>query len=155
MKRIRAVGIVIKDNRVLLIERKNELEYFVFPGGGVEKEETVEQAVIRELQEETTVQVKIKKLLYQHIYDDETEQYFYLCEYITGEPKLADDAPEIKQMAQGNDFYNPGWYKVEDLKSMLIFPLEIRDLLLEDIKNDFSKPVNVLTIKVCQLRRSV
>ncbi len=36
MKRIRAVGILIKKNKVLLIHRKNEKEYWVFPGGGVE-----------------------------------------------------------------------------------------------------------------------
>ncbi|MEI6022480.1 MAG: NUDIX domain-containing protein [bacterium] len=155
MKRIRAVGIVVQNDQVLLIERRNTLEYFVFPGGGVENEETVEQAVIRELREETTIEVKIKKLLYCHMYDDDTEQYFYLCEYIGGEPKLAHDAPEIKQMAEGNDFYNPAWYKIEDLKTMLVFPLEIRDLLLEDIKNNFSNPVNTLTIKVSELRRKI
>ena len=65
MKKIRAVAILIKNDEILLIYRKNEKEYFVFPGGGVEERETIEQAVIRELMEETTIEVKINKLLNQ------------------------------------------------------------------------------------------
>ena len=107
MKRIRAVAILIKDNKVLLIHRKNEKEYFVFPGGGVENGETVEQAVVRELKEETTINVKIDRLLYHHIYDNDTELFFFLCDYISGEAKLADDSPEKEEMLEGKEFFNP------------------------------------------------
>lgn len=154
-KKIRAVAILIKGDKVLLIHRKNEKEYFVFPGGGVEEGETVEQAVIRELQEETTIDVKINKLLYHHIYDDGSEQFFYLCDYMKGEPKLSEDSEENKKMSEGNEFYNPLWVKIEELKNMLIYPLEIRDLLIEDFRNNFNSPVNELHIKVSDLRETI
>ena len=36
--RERASAVIIKDNKILLMKRvKPNLEYFVFPGGGVEK----------------------------------------------------------------------------------------------------------------------
>lgn len=157
MKRIRAVGILIKEDEVLLIHRINhhKYEYFVFPGGGVEEGETIEQAVVREFKEETTIEIKIDKLLYHHIYDNDTEQYFYLCNYIKGEPKLADDSPEKKEMLQGREFFNPLWVKIEELKNMLVYPLEIRDLLLKDYKNNFVNPINTLTIKVSDLRQTI
>ncbi|MFA6523894.1 MAG: NUDIX domain-containing protein [Candidatus Paceibacterota bacterium] len=155
MKRTRAVAILIREDEVLLMHRKNEKEYFTFPGGGVEEGESIEQAVLRELKEETTIEAEINKLLYRHIYDDDTEQYFYLCNYIKGEPKLHEDSIEKKQMLDGNEFYNPLWFKIEELKNMLVYPLEIRDLLLEDFKNKFSNPVNVSNIKIVELRHSI
>lgn len=153
--KIRAVGILIKNSEVLLIFRKNEKEYFVFPGGGVEGGETVEEAVVRELKEETTIEVKINKLLYHHIYDNDSEQYFYLCDYISGEPKLSEDSEEKKKVLKGEDFYDPKWIKIEELKNMLVYPLEIRDLLIQDFQKNFINPVNVLTIKVSKLRKSI
>ncbi|MEK7060177.1 MAG: NUDIX domain-containing protein [Patescibacteria group bacterium] len=153
--KIRAVAILIKNDEILLIYRKNKKEYFVFPGGGVEEGETVEQAVIRELMEETTIEVKINKLLYHHVYDNDSEQYFYLCDYIRGIPKLGEGSEEKKKMLEGKDFYNPKWIKIKELKNMLVYPLEIRDLLIEDYKNGFIKPINTLTIKISELRETI
>jgi mutator protein MutT len=155
MKKIRAVAILIKKDEVLLIHRKNEKEYFVFPGGGVEIGETTEGAVIREMLEETTMEVKINKLLYHHVYDNNTEQYFYLCDYLSGEPKLDENSEEKIKMQEGKDFYNPLWIKIEELKNMLVYPLEIRDLLIEDYKNNFTNPVNTSIIKISELREAI
>lgn len=155
IKRIRAVAILIKDHKVLLIHRKNEKEYFTFPGGGVEEGESIEQAVIRELLEETTIKAKINKLLYRHIYDNGSEQFFYLCDYISGEPKLDENSIEKIKMREGKEFYNPLWVKLEELKDLLLYPLEIKDLLIKDFKNHFVNPVNTLTIKISELRENI
>lgn len=116
MKRIRSVAIIINNGKILLMHRiNNGKEYHVFPGGGVENGETIEQAVLREVQEETSLVVKIEKLLYHHIYDDNTEQFFYLCRYVSGDPKLG-DANEAQEMKNGNaNFYNPVWYEINGL----------------------------------------
>ena len=48
----RAVGVIIKDNKILLMRRiKNGQEYYVFPGGGVKEGESTETAIIREIRE--------------------------------------------------------------------------------------------------------
>lgn len=155
-KPTRAVGIVIESSKVLLIHRKNEKEYYVFPGGGVEENETIEEAVIRELKEETSIKVKIKKLLYiHHIVDEQndSDQYFYLCEYLSGIPKLG-DFNELQNMKSANDFYEPLWYPTQKLSETLLYPLEIRDWLIWDFKNDFSDKTKEETFKISELRQS-
>lgn len=153
MKRIRAVAIIVNNGKVLLIHRiRHGKEYYVFPGGGVENGETVKQAVLREVQEETSLEVKIEKLLYHHIYDDKTEQFFYLCRYISGEPKLG-DGNEARDMEKSNDnFYDPIWYEIKALPQLLLYPLEIRDWFIEDAKTNFKNMPRKATIKISELR---
>ena len=55
---VRVSAIIIKNNEILLMHRKkNGEEYWVFPGGGVEDTEKAEQAIIREVTEETNLTV--------------------------------------------------------------------------------------------------
>ncbi|MEM3396039.1 MAG: NUDIX domain-containing protein [Thermoplasmata archaeon] len=56
-----ADGVLIKHDKILLIRRKNEpwKGMYALPGGFVEYGETVEQTVLREVQEETGLQAKI------------------------------------------------------------------------------------------------
>ena len=155
-KRIRAIAIIVTDGKVLLIHRiSHGKEYYVFPGGGVENGETVEQAVLREVQEETSLEVKIEKLLYHHTYDDNTEQFFYLCRYVSGEPKLG-DGNEARDMKESNDnFYNPVWYEIKGLPQLLLYPLEIRDWFIEDAETNFENESKEAKIKVSELRQSL
>lgn len=77
----KAMAIVIKDEKILLLHRINHgKEYYAFPGGGQESGESLEQAVIRETQEETSIRVKPIKNLYQITWDTGDEHHFYLME---------------------------------------------------------------------------
>ena len=155
-KSIRAVAIVIKDTNILLIWRKSQgKEYYVFPGGGVEENETVEQAVLREVKEETTLGVKIDKLLYHHHYINDSDQYFYLCSYLSGKPTLGDGNEKEAMSKDPADFYQPIWIEIHRLKELLVYPLEIRDWLLEDIKNDFLDTPREARMEVKELRQSL
>ncbi|MFH1823120.1 MAG: NUDIX hydrolase [archaeon] len=71
---IRPATIVIKDQKVLLVKSKYpEEEIYLFPGGGMEFEETIEECAIRETFEETGVKVKIKNLFHinEYIYKED------------------------------------------------------------------------------------
>ena len=51
----RAAIILIQNNAILLLHRyKNGMDYFVFPGGHIEKHETPEETVLREIKEEAS-----------------------------------------------------------------------------------------------------
>ncbi len=80
---MRAVAIVISKGKILLIHRFNKRDYYVFPGG-VEKNEIPEEAVIREMKEETSLDVEIDKKLWEVYNDfDKRVAHFYLITQFT------------------------------------------------------------------------
>ncbi len=68
MTKVTVAGIIIKNRRILLEKRKTNpfKNYWCLPGGHVEKYETAEKAIKREVEEETGLKVtKAKFLFYQ------------------------------------------------------------------------------------------
>jgi 8-oxo-dGTP diphosphatase len=87
-------GIVLspEKDQVLLILRKNTSTFnnvWANPGGSIDPGETVEQAALREMQEELGIKCKIIK----HLADYQNEKEFqgscsgFLMEIVEGEPK--------------------------------------------------------------------
>ena len=112
--------------------RENGREYKVFIGGGVEEGESVEAAVVREAYEETSLRVKLLRRVYCCHLDDGTRHDFYLCEAPEGEPKLAAESPELLEDNAAVNFYEPGWVELSELPKMRLYPLEVRDWVIED-----------------------
>jgi len=100
-------AIVFKEGRVLLVKRGKEPNRgrWGLPGGVVELGETVEEAIHREVEEETGLEVKPTRLatIFDSIYGDEQGKvryhyvlFEYLCEYVGGELVAGSDAPEVR-----------------------------------------------------------
>lgn len=72
-------GIIIKDNKLAVLQRvKDGWEYCMFPGGGLEKNESFEKCVERELMEEFGIVVKARKKIYAYERKDKIEGFFVL-----------------------------------------------------------------------------
>lgn len=91
--RIGCRGIVIQNGK-LLVSREEVTDYWMLPGGGLEKNETLEECCIREISEETGYLVKpIKEYLVMNEYYEECRyvSHFFICEVIgQGEQKLTE-----------------------------------------------------------------
>lgn len=62
---IRMTGVLIEAEKILLVKQKvNDKRNWSLPGGKLERGETLEQGIIREMKEETGLDVEIIKLLY-------------------------------------------------------------------------------------------
>lgn len=68
---IRVGAIIIKDGRFLMVGNKARSEYLYSVGGRIKFGETAEEAVKREVYEETGVQMEVDRLGFVH------ENYFY------------------------------------------------------------------------------
>lgn len=147
MERIRVAGIVPMEDgfafmhRVGVMKRKDYQEYYTFPGGGLEENETPEEGTIREIKEEFGIQVRIVKKWYE-IYSEKFHQkeIFYWCEYIggkfgTGEgPEFSNDP---KYIDSGK--YIPEIVKRENVENILLLPKEAADKLIKDLNKGNGK----------------
>ena len=94
---VRVSAIIKRDGRVLLIHRKKpEAEYWVFPGGGVEDFETIEEALVREVKEETNLEVISYKFAFLVPSDNDSKMLnpFYYCEVSNGEARIIGEEKE-------------------------------------------------------------
>jgi len=96
-------AVIIRDGKILLVKRnKNPFKNrWALPGGFVEYGEKVENAVIREVLEETGLKVEIKKLF--GVYSDpnrdprgHTVTIVYLMNVVGGKLESGDDACDAK-----------------------------------------------------------
>lgn len=64
MPRIRVAAIVLRGDALLLARhQKEEKTYWVLPGGGVEYGESLADALVREVKEETSLEVRVGRLV--------------------------------------------------------------------------------------------
>lgn len=99
--------IILKNNLVLLIKRGAEpfKDFWALPGGFVEWNETVENAVKRETKEEVGVDVTNMELIGVYSNPNRHPKQCITLTYrvfIEGEPKPGDDAKEIKWQSIDN-----------------------------------------------------
>jgi len=112
----RAVAVIIKDGKILLMGRiKNGQQYFVFPGGGAEKDEKISSALIREIKEEFNIDVKIEKPLFR-IKNQGRQEFYFLVKKFIGIPEISG---EEKERMNKNNQYFPAWF---DLKKAIKLP---------------------------------
>ncbi len=111
-----ACALVIQDGRVLLVRRAIEpfYGYWDIPGGFLEAEEHPAVCVVRELEEETGLRIRLTALLgiYVDTYGNEdgyTLNIIYLAEVVGGEPRPASDALEL------------AWFAPHELPAKLAF----------------------------------
>lgn len=83
--RVGCRGLVIRNSKILICHELNSDDYYLIPGGGLKKNETLEECCIREIQEETGYVVKpIRHFLTMKEYYEEYEYigHYFICEVI-------------------------------------------------------------------------
>lgn len=104
---------ILNDKGELLLQLRNkapEKEYWSIPGGRVELFETFEEAVKREVKEETGAEVEVIRLLgiCNHIIKNEGRHWAspsFLCKIIKGEPQIMEPTKHLDMK----------WFSLDDL----------------------------------------
>lgn len=143
--RIRVTAIIVRDDKLLLIKCHDEpfgLHYNV-PGGGLEYGETLEDALRREIKEETCVDIDVGPLmmLFEVLRPDEALPkgiyhslgVFFKCTILNGdEPRLPDTPDEFQIGVE--------WVAIEDLANIPLLPRH-GELLQNIIQRDDPAPL--------------
>jgi 8-oxo-dGTP diphosphatase len=128
MKKNRATAIIIRNGKLLLIQRHRPgRDFYVLPGGGVDLEERFEEACIREVKEETGLDVLAIQLVSRYITLEKEENY-YLTQVTSGEPVLG--GAEAQRQSP-DDTYAFVWVEAAQLESLNLRPAAARRICLE------------------------
>ncbi len=117
-----AGGIVVKDDKVLVIKTKNlkNETVYTFPKGHIEKNEDAEESAIREVEEETGVKCKIKKEL-------KTVEYWFVrdkkrvhkkVKWYLMEPVGETDLSKLKHCYEVDEVM---WVKLDEVEKLLSY----------------------------------
>lgn len=138
--RIRAAGLIIDQQRILMVnEHDGEKSYWVPPGGGFEaKDGNTSNTVKREVWEETGLSVMVGKLLFIREFcelkaDIYHLEQFYMIDHWQGTMSLKNLEAlegEVRSISQVR------WFTKEELASVEVFPPHLKDLLWQKLDND-------------------
>ena len=116
-------GIIVKDNKYLLQLRDNKKNIF-FPnfwglfGGRLDKDETFENALIRELKEETNLDVRVQKKIFKTQYEmiglkKKIKLNYSECKVVKNNDKII--------LSEGKKY---NFFLFEQIKRLKIIPLD-------------------------------
>lgn len=128
----RVAGIMINKGRVL-IHRLAKDDFYAFPGGRVEMFETTEETLVREIQEELGIDVRIDRLVWicENFFVYEEKKYHELCFYylIENLDEALFEKGDKFVVFEGTKEYEFKWVNVKTVENEVLYPETIRDRL--------------------------
>jgi 8-oxo-dGTP diphosphatase len=91
-------AIFTKNRKKVLLIKRRDVPVWVLPGGGIEKNEKKEDAVVREVKEETGFAIKIIKKVGEYTPINKLTKFTHLyeCEIISGTFQITDETKDIQ-----------------------------------------------------------
>jgi ADP-ribose pyrophosphatase YjhB (NUDIX family) len=135
-----ARAIIIENNNLLVMQRnKQGMIYYTLVGGMVSENETPEQAVMREVQEETGLTVTNYRLVYTEKHPAPyNSQYIYLCEVAPHESiGLTLGSEEEKMNRHGINMHTPYWAPLRQFDKIQFRTPAVQKAILSAIKKGF------------------
>lgn len=144
-KAVRAI--VVKDDALLVMHRnKFGEEYYTLVGGGIDIGETPEQALLREVKEETMLDIANPRLVFiEEAGDPYGNQYIYLCDHAGGEISLSPESDEAKIHVLGKNLYTPIWLPIKQLPDVPFLSGTLKSVLVNALSHGFPEKLQTIT----------
>ncbi len=133
----RVAGIIIHNNKLLVMKDENSPYYYI-PGGKVGLQELSADAIKREIREEINIDVKVKRILWiveNFFKDDESGEnfheigFYYLLEL--NDEKIFEKGNEFIMTEGGKHRLVFYWKPLEEIKDLYLYPLFIKENILK------------------------
>lgn len=142
-----ARAIIIENGKILVMHRNKEgIQYYTLVGGRVSDGETIEQALLREVKEETGMDVTSSRLVYLEKHPEPyNEQYIFLCDVAThSDIAIQDASEEAKTNKIEINIHTPMWAGLSSFATLPFRTPQLQDAIVKAIKKGFPKePVNL------------
>ena len=132
----RVCAVFLQDRKMLVIGGQYP-PYYYLPGGRVQLHETMETAVLREVREELGIEAKILRPLWLNqgffLEDVTGERFHELCLYFLMDASETDllGRGETFEQREGEKRHVFHWLPVDSLKEEYLYPVFIREKILE------------------------
>lgn len=117
--RKRACAALIQDNKILMVKHQHGGKiYWTLPGGGLEPNESYKDAAVREFFEETGLEVRVLKHLFDEplIFGEGNNCCFLVEQTCTNTAKLGFD-PEEHSLPEGSQMLQElAWFLLDEMK---------------------------------------
>jgi ADP-ribose pyrophosphatase YjhB (NUDIX family) len=137
-----ARAIIIENNQILVMHRDKEgSKYFTLVGGRLNEGENTEQALTREVMEETGMQIVEARLVYfeEHA-APYNEQYIYLCKVAPHEQVAIQSTSEESYMNRiGINTHMPLWADINSFARLPFRTPQLQEAIVKAFKKGFPK----------------
>ncbi|WP_297430026.1 NUDIX hydrolase [Clostridium sp.] len=126
----RVAGLLFDENKVL-VHRLIKDDFYAFPGGRVEMFETTETTIVREMNEELGINVKVNRLLWicEDFFNHNDNKYHEICFYYLIEYKDNNilNKEDLFYITEGKNEFEFRWVDTKYIKNETIYPAFIKD----------------------------
>jgi len=131
--RVRVAAIIVRDGEILLVRHvKHGKTYWLLPGGGVHYGQTLEDALVREIKEETNLDVVVERpvMINDSVPPDRHRHVLNICftARVTGGTLLTEENAVLKEAR---------FVPIDTLADLPLFRPDIRTPLLDAYNRGF------------------
>lgn len=133
---ISAASIIVRERRVLLVRhyRKDEFDFWLPPGGGLEGEESIFDCAKRETFEETGLRVQPNRIVYIQEF---VEPGYHFCKFFILCRASSDDLTLDHKEAEEHHLIDAKFWPEEEVKAVTTHPEILQDLFWTDLDAGF------------------
>lgn len=139
---IAARAIIIENDKLLVMHRnKHGKEYFTLVGGQLRADESPEQALVREVKEETGLDVISSRLVYAEEHAEPyNHQYIFVCEVAPhGDVAIQDASEEASMNRISINTHTPLWVDISTFARLPFLTIRLQESIVTALKKGFPK----------------
>jgi ADP-ribose pyrophosphatase YjhB (NUDIX family) len=142
-------AIIIENDQMLLMRRnKDGSQYFTLVGGRKEDDETVEQCLIREVREETGLEIKEYRQVYFEPHKSPyNNQHIFVCTVQShSEIKLQEwsEEAQLNNKQFVDNTHTPMWVALSSFSNLAFRTPQLHDEIKKALKKRFPKSITTL-----------